>query len=661
MTAVSLPQIRPLAGVPPRAAWGLALAAAAAVLYVLFRGQYTLPHDDEAPVFVAFNDLRAFIDANRNSNPVLVVFITGLRTLITVVIEASQAILQGLTWPGLTALGGVLGFLVGGWRMATFLTAGFLSFGILGLWGPSVDTLALTLAAVALSLAIGIPLGIVAGRSDRFMRLITPVLDFMQVMPTFAYLSPLALFFLIGPATAGIATMIYAIPPAIRITALGIRGVSATTVEAAAAMGSTRLQVLRKVQLPMARKTIVLAINQTVMMALAMVVITALVDAPGLGKNIIGALQTVDVGEAFDAGLAIVIMAIMLDRLTTRASERVDPANAGAAAARAGETRRNAIVSAVVVAAAVIAGNLALGGSDFPDAVRFSFRDPVNSVTAWIETNLFVVTSGIKDVFTYGLINPLQGVLTTSPWWLAAAVIAGIAALVGGVRTAITTVACLALLIALQLWEHSMETLATVLVAAVLTLLVGLLFGIWSARSDRFAAVLRPMLDAAQTMPSFVYLLPALALFGPTRFTAIVAALIYAVPPVIRLIDAGIRGVPATISEAATAAGSTRRQLLWKVQLPVARPALLLAANQGIILVLAMVVVGGLVGAGALGYDVVAGFARRDFFGEGLAAGLAIVVLGVMLDRITQSAGQRRSVLGTAARLSRAMQTARSG
>ncbi len=117
------------------------------------------------------------------------------------------------------------------------------------------------------------------------MRLITPVLDFMQVMPTFAYLSPLALFFLIGPATAGIATMIYAIPPAIRITALGIRGVSPTTVEAAAAMGSTRLQVLRKVQLPMARKTIVLAINQTVMMALAMVVITALVDAPGSART----------------------------------------------------------------------------------------------------------------------------------------------------------------------------------------------------------------------------------------------------------------------------------------------------------------------------------------------------------------------------------------
>ncbi|MDO8485856.1 MAG: ABC transporter permease subunit, partial [Candidatus Limnocylindrales bacterium] len=178
-------------------------------------------------------------------------------------------------------------------------------------------------------------------------------------------------------------------------------------------------------------------------------------------------------------------------------------------------------------------------------------------------------------------------------------------------------------------------------VATVITLAIGLLLGVLSARSERFSRGLRPFLDAAQTMPAFVYLLPAVALFGPTRFTAIVAALIYAVPPVIRLVEAGIRLVPATVTEAATAAGSTSLQLLWKVQLPMARQALLVAANQGIVLVLAMVVVGGLVGAGALGYDVVAGFARRDFFGEGLAAGIAIVLLGVMLDRITQGAGKR--------------------
>jgi glycine betaine/proline transport system permease protein len=187
-----------------------------------------------------------------------------------------------------------------------------------------------------------------------------------------------------------------------------------------------------------------------------------------------------------------------------------------------------------------------------------------------------------------------------------------------------------------------MQTLTQVLVAGAITLAVGVVLGIASSRSDGFARILRPLLDFAQTMPAFVYLIPAIALFGPTRFTAIVAAVIYAVPPVIRLTDVGLRTVPVAPREAAISQGATSRQLLWKVDLPLARPALLVATNQGLILVLAMVVVGGLVGGGALGYDVVAGFARRDYFGEGLAAAIAIVVLGIMLDRITQAAGAER-------------------
>jgi glycine betaine/proline transport system permease protein len=201
---------------------------------------------------------------------------------------------------------------------------------------------------------------------------------------------------------------------------------------------------------------------------------------------------------------------------------------------------------------------------------------------------------------------------------------------------------CLVAIVALQLWEHSMQTLTTVLVATALTLAIGLVLGIASARSNAFSVGLRPFLDAAQTLPAFVYLIPAVALFGPTRFSGIIAALIYAVPPVVRLVEAGIRLVPPAVVEAATSAGTTSRQLLWKVQLPMARPAILLAANQGIVLVLAMVVVGGMIGAGGLGYDVVAGFVRRDFFGEGVAAAIAIVLLGIMLDRITQGAGRRR-------------------
>ena len=245
-------------------------------------------------------------------------------------------------------------------------------------------------------------------------------------------------------------------------------------------------------------------------------------------------------------------------------------------------------------------------------------------------------------MYSQELLNPLQAVLTQSPWWLLTAAVFALAFGLSGLRAALTATGCLLALAVLGLWQHSMETLTMVLVATALTVLFGLALGILAARYDRFATVLRPILDAAQTMPSFVYLLPALALFSSSRFTAIAASVIYAVPPVARLIEDGLRAVPATVVEAATSAGSTHRQLLWKVQLPMARGALLLALNQGIIMVLAVVVVGALVGAGALGYDVVAGFSQYEDFGKGFAAGIAIVLLGVMLDRITQGSGSDR-------------------
>ena len=643
MTAIALSPARFVAGLSRRGLVAILLAAGAAALYLLFRGQDTLPHDNEAPLFDTLLDVRRWVDANRNSNPIFVLVVGGIRSFVALTYQVSHDVLHGFGWPGLTVLGGALGYLAGGRLMAALMVSGFLSFGVLGLWSSSVDTLAITLAAVLLSLAIGIPLGILAARNERFMRLISPVLDFMQIMPTFAYLAPLTLFFLIGPATAAIATLIYSVPVAIRITTLGIRGVAKSSVEAASSLGATPMQTLRRVEVPMAAKALVLAVNQTLMMALAMVVITAFVDGPGLGKDILGALQTSDVGEGFDAGLAIVIMAIMFDRLTTRAALRLDPASARARSARGRIDRRVVAILAGAVILAVLVGTFVIDGGAFPRELRFSFRNPVNAIVDWAEFNLYDYTQVIKDVATYGFINPLQTLLTSAPWWLAGGAITAIAALVGGLRAAITAAICLLLIVGLQMWEHTMQTLVTVLLGTVLTLALGVVLGILSARSDRFSIMLRPLLDAAQTMPAFIYLLPAVALFGPTRFMAVFAAVIYAVPPVIRLVEAGIRTVPPVTIEAAMSAGVTERQLLWKVQLPMSKPALLLAANQGIVLVLAMVVVGGFVGAGALGYDVVAGFARRDFFGEGLAAALAIVLLGILLDRITQGAGRSKA------------------
>jgi glycine betaine/proline transport system permease protein len=166
-------------------------------------------------------------------------------------------------------------------------------------------------------------------------------------------------------------------------------------------------------------------------------------------------------------------------------------------------------------------------------------------------------------------------------------------------------------------------------------------FGVWMGRSPKVDRVVRPVLDAAQTMPSFVYLVPFVALFAASRFTGIAAGVVYAAPVAIKIIADGIAAVSPTTMEAATSAGSSTWQLITKVQLPMSLRTIALAMNQGLIYVLSMVVVGGLVGGGALGYDVVAGFRQNSLFGKGLAAGLAIVLLGIMLDRLTQSVARR--------------------
>jgi glycine betaine/proline transport system permease protein len=441
--------------------------------------------------------------------------------------------------------------------------------------------------------------------------------------------------------------MVYAVPPVIRLTAVGIREVSGTTVEAATSIGSTRLQLLRKVQLPMAKNTIVLGINQTTMAALSMVTIAALIGAPGLGQVVVKAIESLNIGVAFNAGLAIVIMAIVLDRTTTAISLRTEKQR------RTGRepSRRLRLAGygagAVLALVGIIEGQQYVWANIFQDSWTHPVSAPVNSATRWIELNVQNTTLAITDWCTLHVIVPLTSFLTSSPWWLVVLALVVIAQLLAGVRIAVVTAVCMLGCVGLGLWYQSMWTLGSVLIAAVLTMVLGALLGVWAGRNAWVERWIRPTLDAGQTMPAFVYLPPCLALFGVGRFTGIVAAVVYAAPAVIKVVIEGIHGVSPTTIEAAESAGSSRWQIIGKVQLPMARPHLLLAFNQGVIYVLAMVVVGGLVGAQGLGLVVVQGFSQGTQAGQGLAAGIAIVLLGVMLDRITQGAGKlRKSAVG---------------
>jgi len=646
---------QPDTGAPRKRRTGMWLAIIAAVWLVgwaLLKNQDTLAigFQDQTGFHTWLNGVRDDIQLAAPTNWFFHDIIGNLSTFANSVIEQIQHLISTpapprpvpqIGWLGVVALLTWIAVAFASWRTAILVLLSTLAFGVLGYWQDSMDTLIMTGVAVVVCVLVGLPLGIGMSRRKWLSEAITPVLDVMQTMPSFAYLAPFALIFGIGPSCAIALTVVYSLPPLVRIAEHGIRSVSPGTIEAASSLGVTRRQLLRQVQLPMARRTIVLGVNQSTMAALSMVTIAAFVNGPGLGQPVIQALQNLDVGGAAVPSIAIVLMAITLDRTTTAASERAERQKRGGVSAR---TRRIGLgAGLVVVAVAIYLSRFYIQLADFPSGAVIGpqLADRINSATNTVVSNADTLTAAFKNLVTSGFLNPLESLLASSPWYLMAAVLLAVAYVVGGWRPLVTTAVCEAIIFAAGLWNDAMITLTTTIVATVLVMVIAVVVGVWMGRSRRADTVIRPFLDALQTLPPFVYLVPALALFAASRFTAIVAAVAYAVPLATKLVADGIRGVSPTTVEAAHAAGSTRWQMISKVQLPMARSALVLATNQGLLYVLSMVVIGGMVGAGSLGYLVVSGFSQTQLFGKGLAAGIAITALGVMVDRIARYAAVR--------------------
>jgi glycine betaine/proline transport system permease protein len=618
-----------------------------------FNGDDTLeiPIAQNSKVTTAFGDAAGSIRGNRTKSAFFIYLINPIRIFINGFVESIRAIiatpapgssLPYLGWLGFFALVGFLVYATSNWKTSVLAMSLLFACGLFGMWDYTMDTFAMTIAAVLLSLAIGIPLGIWAGLSNRVLKVLTPILDLAQILPTLVYLAPLALFFLVGTASATIATMVYSIPISIRITSHAIRDLNFAPVEASISMGATTKQTLRKVQLPMAKQLIILGINQTVMAALSFVVIAALIGAPGLGKPVISALTIRNVGDGFVAGMAVVFVAILLDR-STSAAAKTQMAFIPPSEKEIKLGRIKLAVAAIVTAIAIALSKVLTFAGKWPTDLNYS--DQISKVTNtainWFTSNLFFITNGFKDGISNYVLNPIESLLAGSPWFVTFGAIVIIALLIGGGRVALLSAVLLSLIAVSGVWHDAMVTLTQTIVATLLTMSVGILLGIWVARSDRADKILRPFLDAGQTLPAFVYLVPMLGLFGPTRFTAIATGIIYAIPVVVKIVGEGIRAVPDSIIEAATAAGSTTRQIITKVQLPAAKKSILLAANQGMIYVLAVIVIGGFVGAGALGYLVILGGSKPEMQGKGLVAGLAILLLGVIIDRIAQAGAKR--------------------
>ncbi len=631
--------------------WSLGILALWVVIWAVTKGNDTLElaGRERTDVQKRLTEFRDDVIGSRNENPIIQLTyeigswftsaVDWLQRMISV--ENFPRPVPEVGWLGVTAVAVWIGLAVAGWRISVLIGLAFVSFGVFGYWSDAIDLLIITFVAVGVSVLIGMPLAVLMGTGSRAVHAVmTTILDVLQTLPTFVYLAPIVLFFGIGASGAVVCTLLYALPPIIRVAGHGIRSVSAPTIEATDSAGQTGWQRLRKVQLPMARRTIVVGLNQTTLAALSMATIAAFVDGPGLGQPVLDYLKTVNVGGAFVPGLLIVIMAIMLDRTTTAASEY------GERAARGGiDLKQRRIVLAAAGAPVVVCLYLSRNYSWAAEFGETSWQSRlegwVNDFFEWFTDTFRDLTQGFKDLISTVLLNPLESLLAESPWWLVATALLALAFALGGLRALGSTVVCIAGLLYFGLWNHAMITLNMTLVGTVLVMILALVFGVWMARNPKLDLVIRPLLDAGQTIPPFVYLIPVLALFGPTRFTAIVAGVVYAAPVAIKLVADGVKAVSPTTLEATRSSGSTTWQEIVKVQLPMARGSLVLATNQGLLYVLAMAVIGGLVGAGGLGYDVVLGFARSEEWGFGAAAAISIVLLGIMVDRIARGAAQK--------------------
>ncbi|MEU6353972.1 ABC transporter permease subunit [Streptomyces sp. NPDC047072] len=634
----SAPRVLPTGLLKHRAVHKLLLIAlAAAVLVPLANAQWasgSWPDALTVDLSQPLTHVSDWIIDNRDSHPLFLYGFGYVSEAVVLAVRAVYLVLLGLGWAGVTALGAFVAWRVAGVRLAAGTAAAFLACGLLGMWVPTMQTLALMVVAVLTSVVVGALLGLAAGLSDRMDKALRPVLDTMQVLPAFAYLLPVVLVFGIGVPAAVLATVVYAAPPMARLTSLGLRSADKGVLEAAESLGTTARQRLLTARIPLARKELLLGLNQTIMMALSMAVIASVIGAGGLGDRVYQALASVDVGAALEAGIPIVLLAVVLDRIT------------GAAGDGHLETRRGGWPYALGIAVAIAVIGRLLGRLDWPDPWTVNLAEPVNRAVDWMTAHLYSgvpVVGGTADWaahFTTWVLDPVRDGLQWLPWWSVLLVVATLAWLIGTWRTALTAVLAMAAIGVLGVWTPALDTLSQVLAAVAVTLVLGFATGIAAARSDRVERLLRPVLDVFQTMPQFVYLIPVVALFGVGRAPAAAAAVVYALPAVVRITTQGLRQVDPAAMESSRSLGATSLQQLRQVQLPLARPALLLAVNQGVVLVLAVVVIGGLVGGGALGYDTVFGLAQGDL-ATGLVAGAAIVCLGLMLDRVTQPTERR--------------------
>ena len=561
--------------------------------------------------------------------------------------SSAVQILPPLSWIAVTIIATLIGFHAGGRKLAVLVAACFGFLAVFGQWTSAMVTLASILVAVPLGVILGLLLGIAAYRWPRFERALTPVLDLMQTIPVFAYLVPILFLFGFGPTAAVVATLIYAMPPMTRIAVLALRGVPSEIRDLGKMIGCTRRQMTWRVLVPSAKDSLMVGVNQVIMLSLNMVIIASMIGAGGLGFDVLAALRRLDIGAGLEAGIAIVVLAVALDRVSQAYARRTADAPAPAGSSLVARHPYTAASVAIVVVAA-LAGLAVPAVQAYPEALQISTGPFFSDVVGWINVNFFDTLEALKNAVLLNVLVPLKRLLGGLPWVGVVGLLAFAGWRLGGARLALLVAALSFLIAATGQWEKATITVYLCGISVIVASLIGIPIGIVSAERERLWRWVQVVIDTLQTLPSFVYLMPAVMLFRVGDFTAMIAVVAYAVAPAIRYTALGLQKVDPQLIEAGRAMGCTPWQILTKIKLKLALPEIMLGLNQTIMFALSMLVITALVGTRDLGQEVYIALTKADT-GRGLVAGLAVAFIAIIADRlIAAGAARTRKRLGLA-------------
>jgi len=562
-------------------------------------------------------------------------------------LEAVQ-ILPPLSWIAVITLVVVMGHYARDWWLAALVGGAFLYLAVFGQWDSAMITLASILIAVPFGVIGGLLLGIAAYRWRWVDIALKPLLDLMQTIPIFAYLVPILFMFGFGPVAALIATIIYAMPPMVRITTMALQSVPSETLDFGVMAGCTRRQMLWKVLVPSSKPALMVGVNQVIMLSLNMVIIASMIGAGGLGYDVLASLRRLDIGAGLEAGVAIVVLAIALDRLSQAFAERRP------------EDRRDAhekpillryprvIVVLAVSISCLLVGYLLPLFQTYPLSLQLTTGEFWETLVKDININFFDQLEAFKTFLLSGFLLPVKRFLTGIPWPWGLVLIGFIGWRLAGWKMALLAFVLTAFIIVNGLWIKAMTTVYLCGVSVIIASLIGIPVGVFSALNQRADRIVSVLIDTLQTLPSFVYLIPVVMLFRVGDFSAMIAVVLYALAPAVRYAAHGVKSINPQLIEAGIVSGCKPFQLLWRIRLPLALPEIMLGINQTIMLALSMLVITALVGTRDLGQEVYIALTKADT-GRGLVAGLAIAFIAIIADRfIAQSAQRARQRFGLA-------------